>query len=129
MRSIVLTIALSLGLSSAAFAGSYEDQCVGPNVVENEWLVSVNHEDQASKQDIVQTLGLFTEAGFSGSLLFVIPEEGYINYHLKFDPDYFENWDDAEAHKNAVLGMIAGTAGNIIECNGIVGPLPAIGIR
>jgi len=128
MKSLIATIALVAGLSSTHALAERLDPCTGPEVVPNSWLVSVNDEDQSSREDLLQVLRLLGTGGFSNHIL-NFEQDPSVTVALSFDPSYWADRRAARAAKAKVLSGLKKLEGVLIRCNGKVYPAPAIGVR
>lgn len=91
--------------------------CVGPDVADNEYLVTVNDDDKSSKEGILKTLKLIDNKGFSINNLLVFGEQPQRTFLVKFNPDLFENEEKASEARDEVISQILEIDGNRIECN------------
>ena len=94
--------------------------CVGPDVVDNEYLVTVNDDDKSTKEGILKTLKLIDNKGFDINNLLVFGEQPQRTFLVKFNPDSFENEEKASEAREDILSQILEIDGNRIECNGRV---------
>ena len=126
MKKYVLASLVALGLSNAAMAA---DPCTGPEVAKNSWLISVNEEDQSSKQDILNVLKLLSKGGFKIGSIFDFSDDADVVLATNFKEDYYADPERADFVKNSVLDELQTLEGVTIRCNGIMRTLPAIGVR
>ena len=126
MKKFVMASMVALGLSNMALAA---DPCSDrEHVVPNSWLISVNEEDQSSKQDILTTLKLLSKGGFEIRSMFDFADPDIV-LATYFRPDYYYDQDRADEVKNSVLEELQTLDGVKIRCNGINYPFPAVGVR
>ena len=120
MKKILLILAFAF-VSSAALADSV-DSCKGPEVVANNWFVTVNSDDQASKQDILAVLDAIAICGFCVGGIFSFPSSPDKTFFITFNPAYYPDAERAAAVKEEVLKSLLATPTVTLECNLIAHP-------
>ena len=117
--------------SQAHAAPVTSDPCVSPSVAPNNWLISVNENDAATREGLLKTIDLLATGGFTLQNVFayestITPAKTFV---VTFDPTYWGDAGRATQVKNQMLAAISAIPGNGIECNAYVYPAPAIGVR
>jgi len=121
--------ALLLNTPALALATNEFDRCTDAKTVAlNSWILTVNDADTAARADVLGTLRLLATGGFSIANVFAF-KEADLAIVVSFDPTYWSDAVKSKAVKNETLEALSGLKGNLLRCNLLAFPTPAIGVR
>lgn len=103
------------------------DPCRGTKV-ENQWLLTINEQDAASRENLLETLRLLAAPGFSVKQVFSFSAPSLLIV-MKFDPLYSSEPGASSRLKEDTLAALLAIPGTRLECDGIATINPAIGVR
>ena len=127
LKSISLAVAISIAAITSITVNAYAsgDECTDPERhALNSWLVDVYLDDVADKEEIMATLKLMATGGFSTRDIFSYSGDPVVTIVLSLDPSYW--LEDGETIKNETLSAIKAIPGNVVICNGLIFPTPAL---
>ncbi|MGE0173743.1 MAG: hypothetical protein AB7T49_13180 [Oligoflexales bacterium] len=113
MRKLSFVFACLFSFSTQLKAAA----CEGSNAAPNEWLISLNVDDQASREDVLKSLELFGTGGFRIIGMMAYPGVATKTFHIGFSPEYYRIAGRADEVKNQVISALESVSGNIVDCN------------
>lgn len=115
-------------VASAEAAANNGDFCSGlPNVAPNSWLVGVNDQNVAEKQDIIDALKLMSSNGFEIKNIIDYETSHDVVIMLTFKAEGLDSTKQT-AERDRVIGGLVGLNGISVYCDHISHPFPSVGI-
>ena len=121
--------ALSTSAAWASPLGTVPDCSDAQKVLPNSWIIMLNQNDQADREDLLAALRTLATGGFAVESIIPVSVPGILLV-TTFDPSYYGT-DTAAAlrARDGALGALAALNDTVIECNGRVESFLGITIR